>query len=359
MRVLALTSSFPQHPSDERSVFIKRLYDAMATCGVELIVAAPHPYNGELSYRLLNPPRSHAVFGDAGLLRTVKASPTKAFGLFAAARDLSQIIREVRPNVVHANWSFAGMVAALSGIPSVVSLRGSDVHLFKVAPVRWLTAAALGRATVVTAVGAELAASASRALHRSVFVVENGTELAAEELVAVPEKFFVAVGTVSEVKGTLALVGAFSKFAEQDELHTLVIAGRLSDARYVAAVKQRIAEHGLSDRVRLLGPVSPGQVTYLVNRASGFCGFSHSEGRPNAVLEAQLAGLPCLLSDIPAHREIARSVDTLFEFGSEESAAAGLVAIASSARTSPQRMFSWRLCAERYLQLYQGALRTK
>ena len=38
--------------------------------------------------------------------------------------------------------------------------------------------------------------------------------------------------------------------------------------------------------------------------ADGFVSASLSEGMPNAVLEALMMGLPCLLSDIPSHREI-------------------------------------------------------
>jgi glycosyltransferase involved in cell wall biosynthesis len=38
--------------------------------------------------------------------------------------------------------------------------------------------------------------------------------------------------------------------------------------------------------------------------ADYFISASSSEGLPNSVLEAYMTGLPCILSDIPQHREI-------------------------------------------------------
>jgi glycosyltransferase involved in cell wall biosynthesis len=61
----------------------------------------------------------------------------------------------------------------------------------------------------------------------------------------------------------------------------------------------------MSDGVHLRGSV-PDVLPYL-NESAIFISMSESEGIPNSVLEALACGLPCILSDIPQHREIQRT----------------------------------------------------
>ncbi len=354
MKVVALTSSFPYNANDERSVFVKRLYDAVVATdpSIELTVVAPHPYDGELNYKFRSLGRRYQAFGDAGLLRTVMAHPSSALGLCAAIAEFRRILAELNPDVVHANWSFAGAAAALSGFKSVVTLRGSDVHLFRYPGMRLASSHALNNATAITAVGAALANTASRALKRSVLVVENGTELAKAEPIATPEQFLLSIGTVSVVKGTVALIKAFAEFCKLRPSHDLVVAGRLSDERYVAKVREDITRLGVQNRVHLIGSVTPGQVTTLLHRASTFCGFSVSEGRPNAVLEAHVANVPCVLSDIPAHRELARASDILVNTSDAAASGNALAASLSCIRSQALASWKWSDCAARYVELF-------
>ncbi len=62
----------------------------------------------------------------------------------------------------------------------------------------------------------------------------------------------------------------------------------------------------LSNGLHLRGSV-PDVLPYL-NGCAIFISMSESEGIPNSVLEALACGLPCILSDIPQHREIQRTV---------------------------------------------------
>lgn len=61
----------------------------------------------------------------------------------------------------------------------------------------------------------------------------------------------------------------------------------------------------LSDGLYLRGSVP--DVLPFLNDSAIFISMSESEGIPNSVLEALACGLPCILSDIPQHREIQRT----------------------------------------------------
>ena len=110
----------------------------------------------------------------------------------------------------------------------------------------------------------------------------------------------------------------------------------------------------------------PGRVanvhTYL--QASDFLvSGSHTEGMPNAVLEAMACGLPCVLSDIGAHEEIERYSPTstiLFRVKDEQSLADKIremldrdyAKMSLAAVQTVTRNFSAKTMSENYLRIY-------
>ncbi|HET8796221.1 MAG TPA: glycosyltransferase family 4 protein, partial [Thermoanaerobaculia bacterium] len=65
---------------------------------------------------------------------------------------------------------------------------------------------------------------------------------------------------------------------------------------------ERAARDGLDERFHLPGFI-PGIAGWM-KAADAVVSVSHSEGRPNAVVEAMVCGVPLVVSDIPEHREI-------------------------------------------------------
>ena len=66
-------------------------------------------------------------------------------------------------------------------------------------------------------------------------------------------------------------------------------------------VRRRARDKGLEDAVDLLGIRS--DIPELLREGDVFVSASKREGLPQAVLEAQAAGLPLVAADIPPHRE--------------------------------------------------------
>jgi glycosyltransferase involved in cell wall biosynthesis len=99
----------------------------------------------------------------------------------------------------------------------------------------------------------------------------------------------------------------------------LVGSGELQEDSIEAVVRQRAAD----PRSRITWVQNTDDVTEFLYLADAFVFPSRQEGLPNSVLEALATGLPCILSDIPPHREIAgRSTASnvfLFELENEQS----------------------------------------
>jgi glycosyltransferase involved in cell wall biosynthesis len=107
------------------------------------------------------------------------------------------------------------------------------------------------------------------------------------------------VGRLDPEKNVGAMTSAFTHFAATHPQARLVVAGKGTHAREVV----RIAENGgVASQVELLGFRK--DVPRLMSRARVFLSFSWHEGMPNVVMEAVLASLPAVVSDIPEHRAL-------------------------------------------------------
>ncbi|MGH2539338.1 MAG: glycosyltransferase family 4 protein [Actinomycetota bacterium] len=139
-------------------------------------------------------------------------------------------------------------------------------------------------------------------------VVQNGADLeridralASGAPVREREGFsIISVGRLDRVKDPLGLVEAFSWVARKHDRLTFAGAGGLE-----GAVRERVAQLGLSDHVTLTGLIPRDEVFLRCAGADVFVSTSTGEGLPVAVVEAMAAGCPVILSDIPPHREVA------------------------------------------------------
>lgn len=118
------------------------------------------------------------------------------------------------------------------------------------------------------------------------------------------ELLLVWTGRLDPVKGFEEMLAAFSIVARELPVR-LLLAG---EGPYRTRVEALIAQHGLGDRVHLLG--QRGDVPSLLKAADLFLFCSRTEGLPNALLEAMAAGLPAVATDVPGCRDLIRDGDT-------------------------------------------------
>lgn len=103
---------------------------------------------------------------------------------------------------------------------------------------------------------------------------------------------FVHVGRLHPAKNHMFLLDIFSKIENKNSDAVLLIVG---SGELEAEINDKIQELGLNDKVRMLG--SRGDINNILMASDCFLFPSLWEGVPLTVIEAQAAGLPCLVSE--------------------------------------------------------------
>ncbi len=115
------------------------------------------------------------------------------------------------------------------------------------------------------------------------------------------------VGRFTAQKNHLFLIDVFSEYVKQSEDSILVLVG---NGELEGEIRNRAAERGVSDRIIFTGVRS--DVPALFSAMDVFVFPSFYEGMPNAVIEAEATGLPCVISDrITREADITGLVDYL------------------------------------------------
>ena len=176
-----------------------------------------------------------------------------------------------------------------------------------------------------------------------------------------PGKYvFTACRFVPE-KGLCDLISAYKKIEKPG--FKLVIAGDADhETEYSRDIKKLAKE---ADGIILTGFISGKPLQELYSNVGLFVLPSYYEGLPIALLEALSYGLPVLVSDIPANREIPVPDDRFFQTGDVDSLAKKMVelfrcGISEEERISQRRMlverYNWDKIAEYTFKVYKGVL---
>jgi glycosyltransferase involved in cell wall biosynthesis len=254
-------------------------------------------------------PSSNAVFDQALQERGIHLWPLAADcrGTLRRTLFLSRLLRRVKAAVVHSWTVHDNPYAALAGLAAGVpvcwgSLRGSlDTPAVKglSPPTRWLTFRGVQK---VVANSEELAGQLRREGLASsrILVLPNCVELPedspAADLSALgiePGQPLVgSIGNLRRIKNHQLLIEAMARVVEREPAARAVLVGQSlnSEPDYPAELEGEIRRRGLDHAVHLAG--FRDDVGAVLQRLDILCLTSHSEGMPNAVLEAMAAGRP-------------------------------------------------------------------
>jgi len=289
--------------------------------------------------------------------------------------DLLRLARRVRPDVIH-TWTpqmdvLGGLVARLTAIPWILSEQTS-VPAWPIAWKNVLRTRVAKRAHAIIAnssEGCDLWAKTCPAVPR--YFVPNGIPLDRIERCGPADnapdsdslrnaRRILYAGRLVPLKNVASLLDAVALLRRITPAH-LVLCG---DGPQRAELEGRARELNITEQVRFLGHVEPETVWAHMKRAAVFVNLSRFEGCPNAVQEAMACRCPLILSDIPAHRELAGPDAAVFVDASCPPAVArALERILSDPDAARQRArvayamvlgFSIESMVEKYEDLYDG-----
>ena len=172
------------------------------------------------------------------------------------------------------------------------------------------------------------------------------------------KRFFVYAARLVPLKNHGFLVDVLEKC---DESVNFIFVGAEDPEK---KIRKKAEEKGVIDRITFTGLIPRNEVFAKLKNADFYISASTLEGMPVSVLEAMYCGLPCVLSDIPQHREIgcreilllpfdadewARQLNRLASSGDEE-----IGRISKNIKNYVQTSFSLKKMHEKYDRIYKN-----
>jgi glycosyltransferase involved in cell wall biosynthesis len=264
---------------------------------------------------------------------------------------MKRIIARIRPSLVQ-TWLpqtdiVGGLAALASRTPWIISERTSASYYDEV-PITARLRLLLGRFASAVVANSDgglqyWRAAAYRALKlatvRNALPFEPIREIIATDFPRpFPGPVLLVVGRFSGEKGQEIIVRALRDLTRDTAVNVLI----MGEGGERPVIEREIEAAALSGCVKIL-PYQPDWWRWL-KIADGLISMSRYEGNPNVVLEAMAACCPVILSDIPAHREIADMSSALFvpvdDVGELASAMGVLLADRDAAQARAKQAFA-------------------
>lgn len=380
-RVLFLTTSYPLTPDAVSGVFVKRLVGSLQKLA-DIQVITPDdnktisPPDGVYSFRYAPKKKQLMAHGFGGIpaaLGQSRFNYVYAFSLVVCF-FLVTLRKCTSYHILHANWSIPGVIAGvagkITGKPVLTTLRGEDItraktsYLFKA-----MLHSCLALNRFVVCVSSDMQADLQAMFPRfrsKIMHIPNGVD---PTFAASKDKKknhstiqLLCIGSLIPRKNFACVLQAISQ-SRHLKIINLTIAGDGPERLQLEALATKL---GIHENVRFLGSIPPEKVANLYQNVDIFIIPSHSEGRPNVLLEAMAAGLPILASNISGITELVEEDFSGYLFYPHESDTlcilidrlisnpANRTRLGNNARLRIQQENTcWKTTADRYHQLYQ------
>lgn len=298
--------------SDARSIHTKRWVEGLSKRGVEIVLYSLYPPADDFFDRMGIKCQVYNLFtyGRKGFFNKLKGFA----GHFKAASHLKSVIRQEKPDILHAHYATSfGLVAALTGFhPFILSVWGSDVYSFPYLSV-------LNRKTVDFSMR-----MADKLLSTSHVMVEQCKNFTDKDIAVTPfgvdlemfrksdikifpdtDKCFTVgnVKTLSQIYGIDVLIRAFKIFSDRnsDKDTRLVIVG---DGPNRKEYESLAAELAIAHKVTFAGKVPNNELPAWYNSFSVSVSLSDSESFGVVAVEAMACGCPVVTSDADGFTEV-------------------------------------------------------
>lgn len=308
MKVLIITTSYPDYEGSNRGVFVRRLCQEIIGQGHEVLVLTPRIF------------RESPLFQDDGGVRVhrfrfpSKETPLNqtegiplfpmliymVSGFFKAVR----IISKEKPDVIHGNWIVpTGLIAALAGflmhVPVINTARGMDMRISEKGPVKHLFDMAVRLSNKVTVVSE---AMKTRASLKDAEVFSSGVDERFFEISPdYTSKTVLYARSLEPVYDAETLIKCIPLVVENVPGARFIIAGTGSQESQLKDLAQSM---GTSKHVEFLGLVPNKDILSLMKKASVYVSTATADGTSIALLEAMAAGLIPVATDIETNRKL-------------------------------------------------------
>jgi glycosyltransferase involved in cell wall biosynthesis len=360
MKVAVLgTRGFPDIPGGIEA-HCENLYSKLVEKGCEVTVFTRRPYadpgcNSYKGVKLVSLPCPKSRYFEAFF--------HSLLGVFAA--------RRISPDILHVHGigpSLIVPIARLLGLKVVMTNHGPDYQRKKWGKLAKLVLV-LGEysgsrfANGIICISEPIAVMINRKYNRDAAVIPNGVAPARiskdsgfiEKYDLTIGKYVLAVGRFVPEKGFHDLIEAFDKIKGLK----LVIAGEADHSDgYSLNLKKSAAKN---KNIVLTGPLTGEPLYQLYSHAGLFVLPSYYEGLPIVLLEAMSYGLPCIVSDIQANKNLGFPDNRFFKAGDIPALYKKITEFMEHPLTYEKKIiiderYDWGRIADRTKEVYDRAL---
>lgn len=271
-------------------------------------------------------------------------------GLFMALGSLPTLWRLKRRfdfRIIDAHFAYpdgyaATLLGRWLGVPATITLRGTEARLSRSFLHRRLMLKAMTRAARVFSVAGALkrTAMAMGVAEEKIRVVGNGVDThkfhpipqdEARHSLGLPldAPILVSVGGLCERKGFHRIIECLPELKKTfPAIRYLIVGGAGAEGDWSEKLKRQVAELGLEETVRFLGPMPPDRLKAPLSAADVFVLATRNEGWANVFLEAMACGLPVVTTDVGGNAEVVCNpgLGKLVPFGDHHALAGAMMA---------------------------------
>jgi glycosyltransferase involved in cell wall biosynthesis len=318
MKVLLITTSYPDFPGSQRGIFIRKLCLELMKNDLDVLVLTPRILSqsayfeddsGIKVYRFWFPSNNKQL-NQMDSIPMIPMAIYMVSGLFKALH----LILKYKPDVIHGNWIVpTGLIAAIAGrilrVPVLNTAHGMDLRISEKQPIRALfnLAVRLSHKTIIVSPSM-----------RSREILQNSEVLP----MGVDELFFhLSSGQKSK---TVVYTRSLEPIYDVETLLRSIplVVKTIPDARFIiagsgtqeASLKALAQEVDASGHIQFLGHIPSDQIPALMEQASVYVSTAIADGTSPALLEAIAAGLTPVTTDIEANRTLVKDGQDGFLF---------------------------------------------
>lgn len=397
-RIIVLTSTFPRWKNDTDPPFVYELSRRLLP-ELDVHVLAPN-YQGLLQDEIMDGmavyrfryfhKRFERLAGSSGILPTLKKNKLYylliPFFVLAEFWALLRLVRQIKPDVVHAHWLVpqgfvAAMVGKITGTPYVVTAHGGDVFGLQGRLAGFLKRLALEKAakvTVVSTVIKQVVLEISKPRVDPVVLpmgvdASKFTSVVSDDVLRnrydVTGPLLLFVGRLSEKKGVRYLLEAMPEVISKVPSVKLLVVGSGEEAH---ALQQLSVSLNITDHVAFTGSIPNKDLPQFYGAADIFIGPSirakggDTEGFGLTFVEAGMSGCILIGSKVGGIPDIIKDGETGFLVEAKNPAAiAGKVleviglqdewpTMRSMTRSELARRFDWQFVARGYSRVLEN-----
>ncbi len=306
MKVLLITTSYPDNTGSQRGIFIRELCLELMKNGIDIMVLTPRvlstsPFLEDdcgISIRRFWYPSRNTQLNQLDSIPILSMAVYMISGIITGLH----LIWKHKPDIIHGNWIvptglIASLIGRIFGIPVINTARGMDLRVRANRVVKALFDWTVKHSDKLTVVSPAM--KTIEGLKKAEVISSGVDQIFFDIIPNSASKIVLYSRSLEPIYDVETLLKSIPIVQEQVPDVKFIIAGSGSQESLLKSLANNL---GISERVSFIGHVPHETIAVLLAEATVFVSTATADGTSIALLEAIAAGLTPVVTDIEANR---------------------------------------------------------